>query len=315
MKKKGKSKRNKRISHLLEYLLIRSIWWAMGLLSEKGRITLVHGLLKFIYKRSSKYQKLLYNNISQSFPEKDSHWVNSVIDKTILNLARFVAEFMEVPRITSETIDKYMVPDRDRESILKEYDKGAVFVLGHMGNWEWHGSQYARFFPGRMFAVARRQSNPRTNRFFIQIREKGGAGTVFTDVNPVKFIKLARKGFLLALLADQDAGAHGDFVSFLNRPASTFRGPAVIARVTGLPLVFAYSYHQGDKLHTITQKVPEPNKDRVKDPYGWEMEITKNWVKLLEVAIRAHPEEYFWFHNRWKTQPESGTDKGDGQGR
>jgi KDO2-lipid IV(A) lauroyltransferase len=29
--------------------------------------------------------------------------------------------------------------------------------------------------------------------------------------------------------------------------------------------------------------------------------LTEAMTKAMEVVIRAHPEQYFWMHNRWKT--------------
>ena len=32
--------------------------------------------------------------------------------------------------------------------------------------------------------------------------------------------------------------------------------------------------------------------------------LTRAYVASLEEVIRENPEQYFWFHKRWKTQPE-----------
>ena len=31
--------------------------------------------------------------------------------------------------------------------------------------------------------------------------------------------------------------------------------------------------------------------------------ITISYTRLLENVIKKHPEQYFWFHRRWKTKP------------
>jgi len=37
---------------------------------------------------------------------------------------------------------------------------------------------------------------------------------------------------------------------------------------------------------------------------GAEERLTREWVALLEAEIRGRPEQYFWFHRRWKTRPD-----------
>ncbi len=46
--------------------------------------------------------------------------------------------------------------------------------------------------------------------------------------------------------------------------------------------------------------VPPPGDDQ-------EVEFTRRWVAHLEALIRLHPEQYFWFHRRWKTRPAGTT--------
>ena len=37
--------------------------------------------------------------------------------------------------------------------------------------------------------------------------------------------------------------------------------------------------------------------------------FVRRWVGRLEYQVRRHPEQYFWFHRRWKTRP-TGTTSG-----
>jgi KDO2-lipid IV(A) lauroyltransferase len=33
-------------------------------------------------------------------------------------------------------------------------------------------------------------------------------------------------------------------------------------------------------------------------------EITQRYSDALERLVRRHPEQYFWFHRRWKSKPK-----------
>ncbi|EQD58191.1 lipid A biosynthesis lauroyl acyltransferase, partial [mine drainage metagenome] len=39
--------------------------------------------------------------------------------------------------------------------------------------------------------------------------------------------------------------------------------------------------------------------------------LTARFTGLLEKAIREHPEQWIWLHNRWKTRPPEETGNGD----
>ena len=110
---------------------------------------------------------------------------------------------------------------------------------------------------------------------------------------------LIRSGVSVALVADQDARNRGIFVPFLGRPASTFRGPARLALETGAPLFFGAAIREGDGYRAVV----EPVSTRRDGPDA-ERDLTRAWVERLDYRVRLSPEQYFWFHRRWKTIPE-----------
>jgi KDO2-lipid IV(A) lauroyltransferase len=103
----------------------------------------------------------------------------------------------------------------------------------------------------------------------------------------------------VALVADQDARGRGVFVPFLGRPASTFRGPARLSLETGAPLFFGAAIRDGDGYRAVV----EPVESDLSGPEA-EVDLTRKWVARLEAWVRRHPDQYFWFHRRWKTVPD-----------
>src|ERR1044071_6584728 len=99
------------------------------------------------------------------------------------------------------------------------------------------------------------------------------------------------------------AGLSGIFVPFFGRPASTHRGPALFALRLGAP-VFS----------CIARRLPgsevryEVRGERVEFERTGNLDrdvnaLTAELALRLENEIRRAPEQYFWFHKRWKTQP------------
>jgi Kdo2-lipid IVA lauroyltransferase/acyltransferase len=43
------------------------------------------------------------------------------------------------------------------------------------------------------------------------------------------------------------------------------------------------------------------------DPAADVQSLTQLLTGLIERQVRRYPEQWFWFHNRWKTRPEGET--------
>lgn len=118
---------------------------------------------------------------------------------------------------------------------------------------------------------------------------------------PQLALRSLRAGRIVAFVADQDARGSGVFVPFFGRPASTHRGPALLALRAGSPLFLGYGIRlaPGRFLGHL---------ERVEVDRGGEIDVavdrlTAAFTAKLEEAIRRAPDQYFWHHRRWKTRP------------
>jgi KDO2-lipid IV(A) lauroyltransferase len=104
------------------------------------------------------------------------------------------------------------------------------------------------------------------------------------------------------VLADQDAGRRGFLLPFFGRLTSTYNGPASLAIRLGVPLVPAFCLRQPDgrfRLVLFPNIEPDPTAERAAE----ERRIMTEYNRLVETVIRMAPEQYFWWHRRWKTNP------------
>ncbi len=94
----------------------------------------------------------------------------------------------------------------------------------------------------------------------------------------------------------------GVFIDFLGRPAYTLVGPARLAVSTGVPIVVTAMLRRGDGYvaHVNDPIFPDPTRPREEEV----LRLTLEWSRQIQELIRRHPEQWPWFHNRWKTTPE-----------
>ena len=168
-------------------------------------------------------------------------------------------------------------------------------VSGHYGLWElmiaWFG---CNGYP--LVGVGVRQQNRGASKFSQELREWSGMKHIYRHTSIDTMYAVLHKGEVLGLLADQDAKKRGIFVNFFNMPSSTPKGPSIFYQQSEAPLIFA----------TVTAEHPNsyvlkfsPIKAERTDPIE---SITQDFTSLLEKEVRNNPEQYFWFHRRWKTK-------------
>lgn len=100
---------------------------------------------------------------------------------------------------------------------------------------------------------------------------------------------------ILGLVSDQDAKRKGVFVDFFNKPASTHKGAALFHLNTNASLIFGICVQKNIRQYQVEFIPINPDKKSVED-------ITQLYTSVIEQSIKKYPEQYFWFHNRWKTK-------------
>jgi KDO2-lipid IV(A) lauroyltransferase len=129
----------------------------------------------------------------------------------------------------------------------------------------------------------------------MQIIDKNGAS--------LEASKVLARGGKLGLVGDQDAGPKGIFVDFLGRPASTFKSIALLALEFQAPILVIGCLRTSEPLHymLVLEDAIMPE-EYLNDP-GAVRAVTQRYTSALERIVRRYPEQYFWFHRRWKNQP------------
>ena len=166
----------------------------------------------------------------------------------------------------------------------------AVFVTGHFGNWELYGAAF-RHLGIPIAPVAR--PLPWFGRVVDRFRREQGQETIpKRDALPLA-LKALRNGRCVAFLVDQAAGRFGIPAPFFGRPVQTYWAPAALALKLGVPIYAGYSTRLGDgiRYRCFAEHVPAE---------GDAEALTARLNALLEGYVRACPEQWWWFHRRFK---------------
>jgi len=249
----------------------------------------------------------ILDNLALAYGEGMSRQEKRAIVRTICrNLGHSAAETLALfcGRLPADSLDSGSTLPAVSE-ILQE-GKGLILVTAHMGNWEalgFHAAAAFRDTPGA--AIAKRNPNPDFQKLAEEARARTGLQTFYQDDSPRAALRHLKNGGFLAVVPDQDMRAlAGMFLPFFGHDAYTPTGPATLAVVSGSPLLVVTSFRdESGKLHTEHFPVIRPREGATRAD---EVErLTRAWSEQVEQSIRAHPADWMWFHQRWRTTPQS----------
>ena len=218
------------------------------------------------------------------------------------NLAKSALEFARLPYITTEElleVTTFEGGEHLRDAL--EQKRGVLCYTGHFGNWELMAARAAyEGYP--LTVIARNLHNSYVNRRVSETRRKVGMKVLLYGSAIRDGIRALRNNDLLAILADQDAGADALFVPFLGTLAASVAGPAIIARRTGAPVIPGFDVRGPDGRHRVIIQPPlELQQTDDIDADTWEN--TRRMIASVESMIRQYPEQWLWQHKRWRTRP------------
>ena len=175
---------------------------------------------------------------------------------------------------------------------------GMVVLSGHCGNWEWAAHAIAAVAP--LTTMQRQRNEPEINRLIKKLRGESNVSVIDRGAASAgrEMIRALRDGRLLAFLIDQNIRAESVKVPFFGRPALTPIGPAKLAIRAEVPVVCIFDERTRDGKHVIRIHPPiVTSKDD--DPIA----LTARITAVIEEEIRRRPQQWVWFHDRWRERP------------
>jgi KDO2-lipid IV(A) lauroyltransferase len=183
--------------------------------------------------------------------------------------------------------------------------RGVIFVTGHIGNWELLAALVARRGYDAC-VVATPVYDERIDQRLVAARAVHGVETIRRGSASAarQLLSALRRNAVLGMLIDQDTDVDGAFVPFFGRLAHTPIGAASLALRTDARVICGFLVREGTSRHRVVLDGPV-ELVRTGDPDRDAAENTIRLTQLIERHIRAHPDQWIWFHRRWKRRPDT----------
>lgn len=252
------------------------------------------------FRASKKHRERTLSNLELAFPDWTQDQRLEVAKDVFRHYGRIAADFMNLEYrdrediISSVSCDSFDVVER-----IAAQGKGAILLTGHFGHWE----RLVAYLAQRgiqVVVVVRTADDEGVDRIINDARRQHGA-TVIARGNAARpLIDALRHNKFIGMLSDQNSDEI--YLPFFGKPAGSVLGPGVLSERTRVPVIGAYCARTGvDEYRAVFEELPpEPGYEtrgegQMRAYYAW-----------LERVIRLYPEQYLWFHDRWRNARRKG---------
>jgi KDO2-lipid IV(A) lauroyltransferase len=227
----------------------------------------------------------------------------AVVSRLYAHLGRSLFEFVVYTALGARRAERSVVAFAGREHIEKAlaHGRGALCVTPHFGLWELLPSYVSARYPGCV--VGAPPAFKPAGRLLKSMRASVGVEQV-SQSNAREILRRLRSGQCIGILPDHDIDhLAGEFLPFFGREAYTITGPATLAWTAKAAVVPMLIRRVGRHHHRIeVRPAIEIPRDRPRD--DWIRDMTLAISKAMEAIVLTQPDQWVWFHERWKTTPE-----------
>ena len=256
---------------------------------------------RLMYFADVPHRRIVRRNLKFVYPE----WTPERIKETSLRVFQNIGmTFIEICQLACLPKDNLFSRTKVKGKKLLldaiKGNKGAILISAHLGNWEIVAPFLSANIGTRASMVGRRLRVNLINRLISGLRTRFGATVIDKEEGMPKMMRAIREGKMLGIMLDQGTqSSMGVKVNFFDKAVTATHAPALLALRCRCPVVPIFGVREIDGSLTII--VEPPLKLKRTNDLKVDLKVnTQLMVSAIEKAVRAHPEQWFWVHKRWK---------------
>ena len=262
-------------------------------------------LAKFLAFAFMKLKKkrfhVVMTNLNLAFGEtKSKEEKLEIAKKCYYNFAKYLGiNFILNQNTTKQKILEQVV-FKNEHFLLDAIRSGRPIIVttAHFGQWEIFGLAVAAHF-GPSSVLGRRLDSSVMDKILRANRAQFDVELIDKDGGAKDILKALKARRIVGILVDQNtAPKDGIKVQFFGKDVLHTPAASVLAQKTNALIINAFIYQKGENLNEICFE--EPIDISTFDKEDAVQKATQMQCSACEEMVRARPEEYFWFHQRFK---------------
>ncbi len=249
----------------------------------------------------AKRRHVLHANIALCFPELSPVERSALEQAHIASMGKGMMEAAIVWWTPPEKVEPFLhFHGLEHIHAALERGKGVLLVLAHFTSTEMGGAIALRVPLNVMY---RKSNNAAINYLMRKYRGKHLASMI--EKNAIKeVVRRLQKNQVVWYLPDQSPGKHAIQAPFFGIDTATNKATARLAHLTGAAVVPYLALRRKDGTGYDLTVYPALDNFPSGDDYTDASRINA----LIEGWVRQQPEDYFWFHRRFKSGADGKTD-------
>lgn len=250
---------------------------------------------KIVFLCDQKHRKIIDTNLKICFPDHSPAQRKHIAQKIYANFAHFGIDCLQNQNTTpAKILAKAHFDEPHILAAALESSRPLILTTAHYGNWELAPLAFAaRFAP--ISIVGRRLDSEAMDKILSQNRTQFDIELIDKKGGLKKMLKALKNGRTLGILTDQDCADNEAMrLEFFGKEVNFLLGASVLAKKTGALLIPCFVY-QGQKGFHIRCFEAMDGIERSL------LELTQHQAKSCEEMIKFKPDEYFFFHKRFRS--------------
>jgi KDO2-lipid IV(A) lauroyltransferase len=290
----------------LEDAIFRAAFAGFAALPRRLALRIGSWIGELFYRLDVPHRRIALHNLRLAFPDRSAAELHAILRRSCRNLGRVGVECCHLASLTAASVHDYVTiddPERWQTALAAAATRGAVILTAHLGNFELLA--YAHGLLGHPITLVHRPLRNRlVDRAIVALRARAGTVSLAKKTAAKAALRALHEGSIVAIPADQNqTRRYGVFVDLFGLPASTTPGPARLAMLSGAPVLPVFLVREGESERHRVIVLPELELVRTADRAADVVTNTQRCSAVIEEMLRHYPDQWIWFHKRWKTRP------------
>jgi len=298
------SKNTVLFKHRIEYAVFMAYITSIQL-SPLFMLPLHRASLDFLFRvLSRRHSKIVTHNLEMAFPEKKTSEIKQLKRNVYKHFAKIFTQiiYLYIKKKPEKILPEIQIRNSQALENSLNRGKGVILFSAHFGNWELVPFIISRELNRKTYNIARVMDNPLIEKRVTQFREYMGSRIIYKKGSIKTILKELRSNQIIGMIIDQNTlPEEGVFVDFFSRKVCAVPSVSLLHLKRNIPIIPVFIHYEPKKIvFEISDEVAFRKTGDFQDDL---IRLTQYCNTLIEEKIRQFPEQWLWFHQRWKSKP------------